>query len=166
MTIAVIGTVVILILFMVGVVKTLEIFDRMSEENRNSGIAINDTSLTLYDLASNEVRVVSLKEDSLFIHFWATWCKPCVREMASLNSLIEQNPGYKFYFISTEEPEVVQSFLRERGYHNIQGFTIKNDENPIVLKLIPTTFIRTNDSSFRKIVGTYNWSEFFEGVLE
>ncbi|MCW8889784.1 MAG: TlpA family protein disulfide reductase, partial [Sedimenticola sp.] len=50
------------------------------------------------------------------INFWASWCRPCVEEIPSLNNLRTQMAGEPFELISinyAEEPRQIQAFLKQ-----------------------------------------------------
>ena len=59
----------------------------------------------------------NLKEDKgawVFVHFWASWCGPCRKEMPAIQKVIEQMQGkpIAFYIVNTAEDEdTVFSFL-------------------------------------------------------
>jgi len=51
------------------------------------------------------------------INIWATWCPPCVAEMSSLQSLYDSyGDQVDFYFVTGEEREVVDAFMKNKGY--------------------------------------------------
>lgn len=57
------------------------------------------------------------KGEVIFINFWATWCPPCIAEMPSMHDLYKDyKDKIEFIFVSDEKPEVVDRFLREKGY--------------------------------------------------
>jgi thiol-disulfide isomerase/thioredoxin len=78
---------------------------------------------------------------AIFINFWATWCKPCLREMPSLQQLIQQLEGEDivFLFASDEEGSVIEEFKNRNSY----PFTYVQVQNIEQLNIyaIPTTYI-------------------------
>ncbi len=42
----------------------------------------------------------------MLVHFFATWCEPCVREMASLQKLADSATGKPFVLIAVDVGEV------------------------------------------------------------
>ena len=46
-----------------------------------------DSGFELPNLDGQEVNISNYKGKYILINFWATWCKPCVRELPSLENL-------------------------------------------------------------------------------
>lgn len=67
-----------------------------------------------------EDNVINLKRSKgkvTLINMWATWCPPCVAEMPSLQSLYDSyGDQVDFYFVTAEEREVVDTFMKNKGY--------------------------------------------------
>jgi len=60
-----------------------------SGENNNTGAF--PVKFTTVDLYGNTVTEKSLGEKKLFfVHYWATWCGPCVNEMPDLSGLVSE----------------------------------------------------------------------------
>tara|TARA_R110002049_G_scaffold99023_7_gene241034 strand:- start:67 stop:627 length:561 start_codon:yes stop_codon:yes gene_type:complete len=93
------------------------------------------------------------------INFWATWCPPCVAEMPALQNLYDQfGERVDFYFISSEEPEVIKKFLDKRGY-KIPVF-IETSKPPTLLEVqsLPTTFLITQNGEIAiRETGAAKW---------
>jgi peroxiredoxin len=62
-----------------------------------------------------------LGEGPLLISFWATWCKPCVEELAEYKKLYTEykSKGFKMLAISTDDEKSiakVKPFVRSKNY--------------------------------------------------
>jgi len=58
----------------------------------------------------------NLKGDTVLLHFWATWCKPCLIEMPYLLEAVSQT-GVKHLLVSLDDAEelpMVEQFVRQR----------------------------------------------------
>jgi thiol-disulfide isomerase/thioredoxin len=79
----------------------------------------------------------------LFINMWATWCGPCVQELASIQALVEsmKDSGVAFLLVSPEDPEPVQRFLRVHGYDLPVYLEVQEMPPAFGLRALPTTFV-------------------------
>ncbi len=68
-------------------------------------------------------RLSDLKGDVVLINFWATWCAPCRHEMPLLAKMQREYEPQRFrvLYLSLEEPEVVDAFLKANHFDGIQG---------------------------------------------
>ncbi len=69
--------------------------------------ALNGQAFTLQNIAGKPV----------FLNFWATWCRPCVSEMQSMEEIYQQ---YKneviFLAVSPEAPEKIRAFQQQHQF--------------------------------------------------
>ena len=81
------------------------------------------------------------KGKTLFINFWATWCKPCLEEMPSIQKAKKnlKNENIEFLFASDESVEQIENFKKQHMYN----FNFVRAENMAELNImaLPTTFI-------------------------
>jgi len=125
--------------------------------NKNKHIELPMDSILLYGLDSNDIIQVDLNQDSLFLHCWATWCKPCIAELDSLNDIFSQSETPQFYIISDEPYEKIDSFLEKIIFDNLRFYSMDYKINDLGVKVLPTTLLKTDsDPRFRKIVGGGN----------
>lgn len=69
--------------------------------------------VTLQDIAGNEVSMASLtgKGKPVILSFFATWCKPCMRELKAISELYpdwQEETGVEMYIISIDQAQDVQ----------------------------------------------------------
>jgi len=82
-----------------------------------------------------------------FISFWATWCKPCLKELDEIEKLYRTYKDSGFVVIAVNEDGVrtrhqLQAFIKNRGY----TFNILWDKGGVLKKQaavaeLPTSFI-------------------------
>ncbi len=90
---------------------------------------ISTESTTLSELKNS----LKKNDDKLYIlNFWATWCKPCVEEMAHFDSIAIANSssGVELIFVSLnqrKEQKIVERFIERRGIQS--KVIILNEQN-------------------------------------
>jgi thiol-disulfide isomerase/thioredoxin len=120
----------------------------------------NDLQKNFIDLKSNKIKV---------INFWATWCKPCVRELPYFQSLsIKEGKDFDFYLVSLDKPAdavKVSEFLSKKQITITSSLLADSNSNEWINKVseewsgsIPATLVMTNDKSyfFEKEFESYN----------
>ena len=69
--------------------------------------------LTIQDMDGKEVSVASLAQTGkpVIISFFATWCKPCMRELEAVHELYpdwQEETGVEMYIVSVDQGQDVQ----------------------------------------------------------
>lgn len=108
------------------------------------------------------------------VHFWATWCEPCIEEMPELEKLQKRyaKDGVRVYALSMDGKNIskVQQFMES---HNISALRPMLDSEMKSFKAVmgtglPTSiFINGNGRQIARAEGPLNWqsmevSEFVE----
>lgn len=108
-------------------------------------VEFNTSMIRLTGLNGQTVNLNQFKGKTLFMNFWATWCKPCLEEMPSIQKaiVILKNEKIEFVFVSDESTEEIQAFETEHNY----GFFYTRAGNIEELNIIglPTTYIFDKD---------------------
>ena len=115
------------------------------ETNNNQDKASQNTDaitqLHLTDLNDHPLDLKKYRGKTVFINFWATWCKPCREEMPSIQEAMKilKDEKIEFLFASDETKEQIQKFQTSHDY----GFNYIRVENMEELNImgLPTTFI-------------------------
>ena len=119
--------------------ETTDSQDKVSQK----GFAI--TQLKLTDLHDQQIDWGKYKGKTVFINFWATWCKPCREEMPSIQEAIKilRDENVEFLFASDESTEQIGEFKDAHDYSfnyvKIQSLSELN------IMGLPTTFIFNPD---------------------
>ena len=120
-------------------------------------------SFELADLDGNLTSLASYRGKVVLLHFWATWCVPCVTEMPSMERLYRQlrDDGFAMVGIDLmEDPKTVANFVRDRV--NV-SYDILIDESGGVTRTYAATSLPTSyliDRSGRivgRIIGARDW---------
>lgn len=80
--------------------------------------------VTVRDLEGNKISAATFSNDGkpIILDFWATWCKPCIRELTNINDLYEdwqEETGVKIIAISIDDSRTspkVAPFVNGRGW--------------------------------------------------
>lgn len=99
----------------------------------------------------------------VILNFWATWCKPCIVEMPSLNRLQQKYKG-KLEIIpiisATEDVSKVRSFLRRYKLRDLEYYIDSNNFTAESYQVtgIPTSFVFNKDGKLVSYVdGSIDW---------
>jgi len=98
-------------------------------------------NVILTDLNQQTIDLEKYKGKTVFINFWATWCKPCIQEMPSIANAqnILRDKEIVFLLASNESIEQIEEFGKNHDYK----FTYSRIENSeeLGIQALPTTFI-------------------------
>ena len=122
--------------------------------------AILPRNVMLTDLNNQPISLDQFKGKTIFINFWATWCKPCIQEMPSIKNLQELLNKQEFVFLlaSNESPDQIKEFEIDHGY-DFNYVRIINMEE-LGVEALPTTciFNPTGDLVFSEM-GSRKWDD-------
>jgi peroxiredoxin len=115
---------------------------------------------TLSDGAQT-ISLANLRGHIVVLHFWATWCAPCVVEMPSLVALQRRLPQVTVLAISQDEdPAVYRQFLLDT---HVDLLTLRDSSARVphlygTVKLPETYIIDSRGILRRKFVSAQDWT--------
>lgn len=136
---------------------------RPSESNIqsvNDSVKFKTVEIPLYeDLKGNPISLNSYKGKKILLNFWATWCRPCVQEMPSLErskSLLEQE-NYVLLLASDQSTKEIEVFKAETGF-NLNFIRYTGTFSQLKIYALPTTFVfNEKGEKIAEINGASEW---------
>ena len=115
--------------------------DNNNQKKSGAKKALEFDTIQLKDLTGKTINRNMYSGKTIFINFWATWCKPCLEEMPSIERAQEilKDKNIEFLFASDETTEHIEKFKTDHAY----SFNYVTVENMGTLNIagLPTTFI-------------------------
>lgn len=95
----------------------------------------------LTDLDGKSIHLAQFEGKTIFLNFWATWCKPCIYEMPSIKRVQDSlhTKGVVFLLASDETSEEIRAFQKNNTY-NFNYARVTNLEE-LGIQGLPTTYI-------------------------
>lgn len=119
-------------------------------------------AVKIKDLNGNLVDASTLSNDGkpMIISFWATWCKPCIRELSAINDMYidwQEETGVKLVAVSIDDTRLsskVKPFVTSQGW-TYEVYLDENSELRRYLNVnnIPHTFLLDGEG---KVVWQHN----------
>lgn len=112
-----------------------------------------------------------LKDKTIFINYWATWCPPCLGEMPHIENLyqkLKDNPNVIFLMVSKDNDfDKAIKFMTKKGY-GLPFFQELKSPQQLKSQILPTTFvIKKGEIAFRKEgMSNFNTEEFRNFLTE
>ena len=157
-----IGFTVVFIFVSIKVIRPL-----FQEQPESSGSLVMDKPAPEFsypDLGGRNVSLSQHKGKVVLINVWATWCKPCVDEMPSLERLYQKFKDQPFEIlavsIDADGKESVAPFMAKHKLSFPALLDQKGDiRGPYGITGVPESFIiDRNGRMVKKIVGPLNWT--------
>nr|WP_293835671.1 TlpA disulfide reductase family protein [uncultured Arsenicibacter sp.] len=100
---------------------------------------------TVKDIYGNNVDLESFKNNYIVINFWATWCKPCVKELPVLQSIMKDNSNKPVKYIAISSDNNLEQLTKFIAKNNLTGINIIDSDSTIgalwAIDSIPKTFV-------------------------
>ncbi|WP_370899655.1 TlpA family protein disulfide reductase [Chryseobacterium gossypii] len=108
-----------------------------------NAVTINpeDYDIDLQGINAPDTNLKHLKDKTIFLNFWGTWCPPCRKEWPTIQKLYDSRKDkVNFVLIAmNDQEEAVRKFLQENNY-NVPVYIA---QSPISEKLLPKVFPTT-----------------------
>jgi len=114
-----------------------------SKTTENNSVENNFAAgILLADLNSKEIKLSDYKGKAIILNVWATWCKPCIKELPSMEVLQDNLDPNEFtlLFASDEEVKRINKFIDKNSY-DLNFISLLSSPESLGIFSLPTTFI-------------------------
>jgi thiol-disulfide isomerase/thioredoxin len=112
-----------------------------------------------------------LKDKTIFINYWATWCPPCLGEMPHIEKLylqLKDNPDVVFLMVSKDNDFNKAIKFKDKKDYQLPIFQELKSPAQLQSQILPTTFvIKNGEIAFQKEgMSNFNTDEFKKFLKE
>ena len=154
---------IILILVPVVLQTIANIYKYSARHKFENSIEVKSCEAEFKPVVNADSVILSIcDEKPVFINVWATWCKPCIEEMPSIEALYEKYKNeVQFVILTFQELEKVRPFLENQQW-NLPAYIADESDFPFTPKIIsyPTTIILKDGKIAFVKTGGSDWSAF------
>ena len=114
----------------------------------------------LRDLDGKPTSLAAFRGRVIFLNKWATWCRPCVLELPSIQALHDslRSEDVAFVLVSDEDPAKVRAFVQSRRLTVPVYIAAEKPPRTLVSQGIPATYILDRSGNvMAEHVGAANW---------
>lgn len=95
------------------------------------------------------------------VHFWASWCAPCVTEVPSIERLasdFSNHPDFRVLMVAVaDQVEQVRTFLGPQAAQSVLFDPNWRVAHRFGTKKLPETYLMVDGKSVKKYIGATNW---------
>lgn len=139
-----------------------------SQRLPSGGLSVeNFSEVSITPIEGKEFQLAEMSGDVL-LHFWATWCAPCVTELPHLINFMETEPDMTLIAISVDvDARIIPSFLEKLDIavtahdniiwaHDPQQKITNGVFN--VYQFPETLLLNSEKQLTRRLIGAQNWA--------
>ena len=120
--------------------------------------SLEQDSIIVMDSANVQHKLSELTRGATVVHFYASWCGPCLRELPEIKAFMETPLGSQinFVFITEDREDQVKTFHDRYGF-NIYRVNKLKDAN---VYSIPVTYLLNEKHEIVKSdLGSWDWNQ-------
>lgn len=111
---------------------------------------------TLPNLSGEPIKLEALKGKVVLINFWATWCKPCTKEMPAMEAAYHNLKAQGFEVLAINELEDTER-VRQHIHSHGHTFSVLMDHDNLVANMygvvgLPVTIFLDKEGRVREII--------------
>jgi len=120
--------------------------------------SLEQDAIIVIDSANVQHKLADLTNGPTIVHFYASWCGPCLRELPEIKEFMQTPLGQKinFVFITEDREDQIKTF------HERYGFTIYrvNKLKDANVYSIPVTYLLNEKHEIVKSdLGSWDWNQ-------
>ena len=119
---------------------------------------LEQDSIVVIDSFGIQHKLSELTAGNTVVHFYASWCGPCLKELPDIQTFMNSPLGKQINFVFiTEDREDLANVYRERYGFNIYRITKLKDAN---IYSSPVTYLVNEKHEIAKSdLGSWNWND-------
>jgi thiol-disulfide isomerase/thioredoxin len=120
--------------------------------------SLEQDSIVVIDSAGVQHKLSELTSGNTVVHFYASWCGPCLKELPEIQTFMNTPLGKQINFVFiTEDREDVANVFRERYGFNIYRVNKLKEAN---VYSIPVTYLLNEKHEIVKSdLGSWDWNQ-------
>ncbi|MFM2190616.1 MAG: hypothetical protein RL491_1002 [Bacteroidota bacterium] len=110
--------------------------------------SVPDVKIKNMDGATVSTNTIANDGKPMIISFWATWCKPCIKELETINEVYaewREQTGVKIVIVSIDDARTTASvapFLNAKGWEYESYLDVNSDfRRAMNVNMVPHTFL-------------------------
>lgn len=131
--------------------------DIQDQETLTESTAVN--TLTFKDLEGNQVQLDDFNGKKVILHYWATWCKPCIEELPALARVEPklEDENYVLLLVSEHSVDEIQAFKEKKNF-DFEYIRYEGALSELNIYALPTTIIyNEKGDKVEELSGRMDW---------
>jgi thiol-disulfide isomerase/thioredoxin len=120
--------------------------------------SLEQDSILVLDSANVQHKLAELTEGPTIVHFYASWCGPCLRELPEITKFMQTPLGQQFNFVFITEDNEEQA----RTFHERYGFTIyrvKKLKDANIYSIPVSYLLNEKHEIVKSDLGSWKWND-------